>query len=88
MKNTEKSRRSGKESLIMGIPVVITPKQLRNIGKVLREDKEVICLDLISHSATLLVARHRLGLGQVVKAKIIKGYKDNTPEKSSARAES
>jgi len=54
----------------MSTQIPITPKELRSIRKVLRNDKEVVCLDETAYLKTLLVARDLLMRGVMVNAKI------------------
>jgi len=63
----------------MGIPVDITVKELRSIGRLLRDEREVLCMDEESYIKALLVAVHRLSKGQIVRAKVVRaGMKDLT----------
>jgi hypothetical protein len=57
---------------VMGIPVYITVKELRSIGRLLRDEREVLCMDEESYIKTLLVAVHRLSKGQTVRAKVVR----------------
>ena len=59
----------------MSVQVPITRKELNRIGRMLRTQEQIICLDEPSYVKTLLVARERLMTGKEVKAEIIKNYK-------------
>jgi hypothetical protein len=60
----------------MSIPVTVTKEDWKTISHELKNNEELVCLDRTSHIKALLIGRERLLKGQVVKAKIIKGYED------------
>ena len=58
----------------MPIQVPITQKEIDSIGRALRRDQEVVCLDADSYLKTILVAQRRLFRGQAVNACITPMY--------------
>lgn len=62
----------------MGIPVLVTPEELKTIRKELRKQNEVICLDETAYLKTLLVGRQLLVEGVWPVANVVKGYAGRT----------
>lgn len=58
----------------MSTSVLTTTKEYNKAKKMLRIEKEVVCLDKDAHVLYLLVARDMLLRGQDIKAQIVKGY--------------
>jgi hypothetical protein len=54
----------------MGIPIAITPTELRRLQKALRTNTEIVCLDHAAYVKTLLVARDLLMNGEEKVAKV------------------
>jgi hypothetical protein len=56
----------------MGIPIIITPRELKKCKRLLAKEQDIICCDEKSWLKFNLIGYH---FPSIVKAKLIKGFK-------------